>query len=96
MGVDGKPRGNLEYLPYWVGIERPGDHEGIEQKDIERMKRISKKRGKQITDLIGWRYIYADIQACGYFGSRLEDVYAVGFQTAVFCMNLSVVTGKSG
>ena len=94
MGSDGKPKGALEYLPYWMGIERPGDHEGMEKKDIDSMKRISKKRGKQITDLIGWRYVYSDIQKCGYFGRTLQEVYSVGFQTAVHAMNLNLVTGN--
>lgn len=95
MGSDGNLRGALEYAPYWVGIERPGQYDGMEQKDIDRMKRLSKKRGQQITKLIGWRYVYADIQKCGYFGSTLKEVYNVGFQTAVHAMNLNLVTGNS-
>ncbi len=66
----------------------------MEQKDIDRMKRISKKRGKQITDLIGWRHVYPDIQKCGYFGKTLQEVYSVGFKTAVHAMNLNLVTGN--
>jgi len=66
----------------------------MEQKDIDRMKRISKKRGKQITNLIGWRHIYPDIQKSGYFGQTLKEVYGAGFKTAVHCMNLNLVTGN--
>jgi len=58
------------------------------------MKRLSKRRGEQITKLLGWRYIYPDIQACGYFGTSLKDVYNVGFQTAVYAMNMNLVCGK--
>lgn len=59
------------------------------------MKRIGKKRGKQITDLIGWRHVYSDIQACGYFGARLSEVYNCGFKTAIYCLNLNTVVGRN-
>ena len=95
MDSEGNPQGNLEFLPFWCGIERPGQYEGMEQADIQRMKRLAKKRGAQITSLISWRYLYPDIQRSGYFGKRLEDVYAVGFKTAIYCLNLDAVVGKS-
>ena len=95
MDSDGKAHGNLEFAGFWLGIERPGQYEGMEQADIQRMKRVSKKRGAQITSLISWRYIYPDIQRSGYFGQRLEDTYNAGFKTAIYCLNLDAVVGRN-
>lgn len=62
---------------------------------ITRMKKISKKRGEQITKLLGWRWLYPEIQACHFFGVTLREVYNVGFKTAVYAMNIRLVTGKT-
>lgn len=61
---------------------------------VNRMKKISKLRSEQITTLIGWRWIYPEIQKCGYFGKSIQEVYNVGFRTAVHAMNLNLVTGS--